>query len=323
MMGPFYVRNTLLAVAKWELPLYSRLLARAIDHSLLPTKSPTESIETISVPTFSAVTIGPKSKVIPEQKRKMKTDPLAFKNKLLKWNCLFGHTGLRRIRRLLGDSAPDYLCPLKIVVADLMGPFDVGTINGGKYALNVRDVASTYGECHILKNKSDATCRLEETINQWQRCSGYLVKILRTENGGEFNNTTMNAWLQGQGITHERSLPFFHQQNGVAECYNRTIADMGHTILLGSKLPKSFRGHAFMWAAYTNNMLPNLHTGQKTPTKILFKITPQINRMRIFGETAFIHVPQEKRHKLDDQAVKGMVVMHLPNSKGWLFYIPY
>ncbi|MBW0481398.1 hypothetical protein O181_021113 [Austropuccinia psidii MF-1] len=337
---------------KWELPLYSRLLARAIDYSIPPTKSPTESIETISVPTFSAVTIESK-KIATKENRAIRTDPLAFKNELFKWHCLFGHTGLRRIRRLLGDSAPDYLrysthdihdcdeclkskslrhsdlhslnrspSPLEIVVADLMGPFDVETINGGRYALNIRDVASTYGKCHILKNKSDATCRLEETINRWQRASGYPVKILRTDNGGEFNNATMNTWLQQQGITHERSLPFFHQQNGVAERYNRTIADMGRTILLGSKLPKAFWGHAFMWAAYTNNILPNLHTGRKTPTEILFKITPQIDRMRIFGETAFIHIPQEKRRKLDDRAVKGVAVMHLPNSKGRLFFIP-
>ncbi|MBW0535118.1 hypothetical protein O181_074833 [Austropuccinia psidii MF-1] len=252
-----------------------------------------------------------------------------------------------------GDSAPDYLrfsshkihscneclksrslrhldlhslncspTPLEIVVADLMGPFDVATINGGRYALNVHDVASTYGKCQILKNKSNATSWLEETINKWHRSTSHLVKILQTDNGGEFNNATMNMWLQQQGITHERILPFFHQQNGVAEQYNRTIANMGCTILLGSKLLKSFWGHTFMWAAYTNNMLPNLHKGQKTPMEILFKLKPQLDWMRIFGEIAFIHVPQENCQKLDDCAVKGNVVMHLPNSKGWLFYIP-
>ncbi|MBW0516422.1 hypothetical protein O181_056137 [Austropuccinia psidii MF-1] len=114
-----------------------------------------------------------------------------------------------------------------------MGPFDVVTINRGRYTLNLCDVASTHGECHILKNKSDATSWLEETINQWQRSSAHLVRILKTDNGGEFNNATINMWLQRQGITHECSLPFFHQQNVVAERYNHTIADMGRTILLG------------------------------------------------------------------------------------------
>ncbi|MBW0539402.1 hypothetical protein O181_079117 [Austropuccinia psidii MF-1] len=308
--GPVLCAEYSASGPKLELPFYSRLLACAIDYSLLPTMSTTELIKTSSVPTFLAVTIEPKNKVISERKHRIKTDPLALKDEFFKWQCLFGHTGLRQIHHLL-------------VVADLMGSFDVETINGRKYALNILDVALTYNKCHILKRKSDTTCCLEETINQWQQSSGYLMKILRTDNGGEFNNATMNTWLEQQGITHERSIPFFHQQNGVVEHYNRTIANMGHTILLGSKLPKSFWGHAFMWAVYTNNMLPNLHTGKKTPTEILFKITPQIDRMRIFGETAFIHIPQEKCHKLDDQAVKGKVVMHLLNLKGWLFYIPY
>ncbi|MBW0473866.1 hypothetical protein O181_013581 [Austropuccinia psidii MF-1] len=47
--------------------------------------------------------------------------------------------------------------PLEILVADLMGPFDVMTIHGGHYALNIRNMASTYGEFHILLNKSNAS----------------------------------------------------------------------------------------------------------------------------------------------------------------------
>ncbi|MBW0462606.1 hypothetical protein O181_002321 [Austropuccinia psidii MF-1] len=197
--GPILRAEYSASSCKWELPLYSILLACAIDYSLLPTTSPTELIEMISVPTFLAVTIEPKNKVISERKHRMRTDPLAFKDEFFKWHCLFGHTGLRQIRHFLGDSKPNYLrysthdihncdeclkskslrhldlhslnhfpSPLKIVVADLMGPFDVETINGGKSALNMRDVASTYSECHILKNKSEATCHLEETINRWQ-----------------------------------------------------------------------------------------------------------------------------------------------------------
>ncbi|MBW0540910.1 hypothetical protein O181_080625 [Austropuccinia psidii MF-1] len=158
-----------------------------------------------------------------------------------------------------------------------MGPFDIATINGGRYALNIHDVASTYGECHILCNKSNTCNCLQEVISRWQRATGRLVKVLRMDNGGEFNNQALLKWLLSAVIKHEHSLPFFHQQNGIAERYNRTIADMGRTILLGSGLPKSFWGHAFMWAAYTNNMIPNLHTGTKAPSEILFGHKPNLD----------------------------------------------
>ncbi|MBW0468164.1 hypothetical protein O181_007879 [Austropuccinia psidii MF-1] len=340
---------------KWQLPLFSRLLARAIDsdhikHTRVDGNIPKESISTIELPCapISVMRARPKRD---SHEVEHNADKLDHKKELLQWHCLFGHIGLRRIRKLLGDAAPNYLksstheihdcehCllakslrhsplksnprsvdPLDIVVADLMGPFDIPTINGGRYALNIRDVASTYGECHIICNKSDTTTRLQEVILRWQRSTGKLVKVLRTDNGGEFNNQVLLKWLLLAGIKHEHSLPFFHQQNGIAERYNRTVADMGRTILLGSGLPKSFWGHAFMWAAYTNNMIPNLHTGSKVPSEILFGIKPNLDRLRTFGELAFVHVPHERRQKLSDRAVKANVVMHLPDSKGWVFY---
>ncbi|MBW0521589.1 hypothetical protein O181_061304 [Austropuccinia psidii MF-1] len=60
-----------------------------------------------------------------------------------------------------------------------------------------------------------------------------------------------------KGITHEQSLPLYHKQNGVAERYNRSVANMGQTLLQGSGLGNQFWGYAFMWAAYTNNNIPN------------------------------------------------------------------
>ncbi|MBW0507301.1 hypothetical protein O181_047016 [Austropuccinia psidii MF-1] len=43
---------------------------------------------------------------------------------------------------------------------------------------------------------------------------------------------------------------------------------------------------------------------------------------QIFGERAYIHIPREHCHKLDDRAYEGHVVMYLQCAKGWLFYVP-
>ncbi|MBW0508420.1 hypothetical protein O181_048135 [Austropuccinia psidii MF-1] len=140
-------------------------------------------------------------------------------------------------------------------------------MNRGCYALNICDISSTYSECHILANKSDTDVQLQDTILHWQQLSSKRLKILQMDNGGEFNNNVLYRWLHNEGIHHKCSLPFFHQQNGVAKQYNRMVEDMGGTILLGSGLPKTFWGHAFMWAAYTNNLIPNLHTGNQVPVE--------------------------------------------------------
>ena len=46
------------------------------------------------------------------------------------------------------------------------------------------------------------------------------------------------------------------------------------------------------------------------------------NNLRIFGSWAFVHVPVEKRKKLDHRAIKSRFVGYLANSKGWTFWQP-
>ncbi|MBW0503498.1 hypothetical protein O181_043213 [Austropuccinia psidii MF-1] len=189
---------------------------------------------------------------------------------------------------------------MDVVVADLMGPFDGALPSGGKYALTIRDIGSTYGECHVLLRKADATTVLLQVLAKWEAKTNKKIKILRRDNGGEFCNAFVRLWCTNRGTTHEKSRPYNHKQNGAIEKYNQPIADMGRTLLKSSGLPTAFWGFAFMWAAHVQNNIPNSKTGDKTPKELLFREQPFYEQLQIFGEKAFIHVPKEKRKKLDD-----------------------
>jgi hypothetical protein len=70
------------------------------------------------------------------------------------------------------------------------------------------------------------------------------------------------------------------------------------------------------------NRLPNKSSGEKTPFEALFLRPPRFNIFWVFGSKAYICVPKEKRKKLDNMAYKAIVVGHLEERKGWLFYVP-
>ncbi|POW03463.1 hypothetical protein PSTT_11084 [Puccinia striiformis] len=273
---------------------------------------------------------------------------------LLFWHQLFGHASLRKIRSLvklkLGYGLPEKMpagtikCPvcaickatrksalgptnrcserLSVVCVDLMGPFDPPTLTGGKYALTVRDVYTSYSEVKVLKLKSEAADVLMQTITRWETQTSSKLKILRSDNGGEFDSKKFANFLIDRGIIAERSLLYHHFQNGAAERYNRTVADMGRSILYDSKLGKQFWGYAFMWSAWTLNRIPNRVTRDKTPYEFFYGDKPQLDRTRVFGSKAFVLVAPEKRRKLDNRAIEGYVVGHLEESKGWMFWIP-
>jgi hypothetical protein len=44
---------------------------------------------------------------------------------------------------------------------------------------------------------------------------------------------------------------------------------------------------------------------------------PTVSHMRVFGSTAFIHVPKEKRNKLDPVSAKGVFLGYEPQTKGY------
>jgi hypothetical protein len=273
---------------------------------------------------------------------------------LLFYHRLFGHAGLRHIRRIvkdqLGSGLPDQLptgkihCPvcaiskstrinplastnreierMDIFAVDLIGPFQVDSVDGGKYIMTVRDVATGYCFVRVLTHKWEATGHIVAIIDKFENFTEKKVKILRSDNGGEFVNNELKAYLDGKGIIAERALPYHHYQNGVIERFNRTVAAMARTILLDSSLPKTFWSYAFMWAAHTLNRVPNKASGKITPLEAFLRHKPQYGIFRVFGSIGYAHIPHELRKKLDVRAHRGHVVAYLGVSKGWRLWIP-
>ncbi|MBW0488680.1 hypothetical protein O181_028395 [Austropuccinia psidii MF-1] len=109
---------------------------------------------------------------------------------------------------------------LDTVTAGLMGQFDEAIPHRGRYALTIRDIGSSYGECHIITQKSDASAVLLHVLAAWETKTGKKIKVFCSDNGGEFCNNTIKAWCQLCGITHKKSLPYHHEQKGSIKRYN-------------------------------------------------------------------------------------------------------
>jgi transposase InsO family protein len=121
------------------------------------------------------------------------------------------------------------------------------------------------------------------------------LKTLWSDNGGEFINKVVEEFLTKKGIWAEKLLPYHHYQNGMIERFNRTIQDMGRTILIDSALPKTFWSYTFPWANHVLNRIQNKSSGDMTPYKGLFHVKPRYNGFRVFGAVCYIHIPEEKR----------------------------
>lgn len=108
----------------------------------------------------------------------------------------------------------------------------------------------------------------------------------------------------------------------MVERSNRTIQSIMRCILFGSDLPQTFWSMAVKSAAYIHNCTMNTTTDGKTPQEMFLNLKPQVDNLRVLGSWDFVHVPVQKRRKLDHRAVKSCFVGYLEGSKGCRFWEP-
>src|SRR5271169_3280338 len=117
----------------------------------------------------------------------------------------------------------------------------------------------------------------------------------------------MGIHLKGSGIIHEMTAPYSPDQNGVAERANRTIMERVKAIIVESKLDKRLWMDLAETVIYLKNRSPTIAVAT-TPYELWHGIRPNLSHLKIIGSTAYIHVPKEKRTKLDTHSHKGIMI---------------
>jgi transposase InsO family protein len=70
-----------------------------------------------------------------------------------------------------------------------------------------------------------------------EKQTGKVIKVLRSNNGGEFISSQFTNYCQDSGIRRQFSQAYTPQQNGVIERKNWAIVERARSILLESRLP--------------------------------------------------------------------------------------
>ena len=127
------------------------------------------------------------------------------------------------------------------------------------------------------------------------------------------------SFLREKGIHHETTVPYSPQQNGIAERINRTLQEAALSMILHAGVSKGFWAEAVFSAAYIRNRVITTATGV-TPYERWYGKKPDVSNLRVFGCTAYGHVPDSLRQKLDQKAVKMRFVGYGLTQKGYRFY---
>ena len=90
------------------------------------------------------------------------------------------------------------------------------------------------GWTYLLQHKGDTFATFVEWKALVERQSGRSLKVLRSDNGGEYVGRNFRDYLGKEGIQHQFTVPHNPEQNRVAERYNRTLLEMARSMMLGA-----------------------------------------------------------------------------------------
>ncbi|WVY99473.1 hypothetical protein V8G54_015558 [Vigna mungo] len=193
---------------------------------------------------------------------------------------------------------------LELVHSDVWGPTTVSSIGGKRYFVTFIDDHSRKVWTYFLKNKSEVF----EAFKIWKAMveneTGLKIKKLRSDNGGEYEDTRFKKFCYEHGIRMERTVPGTPQHNGVAERMNRTLTERARSLRLQSGLPKQFWAEAVNTATYLINRGPSVPLEHKIPEEVWSGKEIKLSHLKIFGCVAYVHISDQGRNKLDPKSKK-------------------
>ncbi|CAB4002240.1 Retrovirus-related Pol poly from transposon TNT 1-94 [Paramuricea clavata] len=123
----------------------------------------------------------------------------------------------------------------ELVYSDILGPFEVPSLSGSRYAIIFNDEYSKHSIVKFMSKKSQAFEKFKEYVAEYG-----IPQRLRTDNGAEYTSKQFMDYCRDSKIKQEFTVPETPQQNGVAERFNRTVVEMGRSVLIQAKLPKCY-----------------------------------------------------------------------------------
>ena len=231
---------------------------------------------------------------------------------------------------------------LEIVHSDVVGPLEIPSIGGSRYFITFIDDYSKWTVVYMMRKKSDAlgcfikyhrhaekhvgekiksfnihTYETNDSLSIDHR-DVFKLKTLRSDNGGEYLSRAFSNYLDSHGISHQLTVPYSPQQNGVAERMNRTLMNHTRSILISQKVEKKFWAEALSTVVYIRNRVTAQSLGPNlTPHHLWNDQAPNISHLRIFGSKCWYVLPKTKIKKLDARAREAMMVGYASNSKGY------
>jgi hypothetical protein len=205
---------------------------------------------------------------------------------------------------------------------DLCGPVTPVTPAGRRYFLLLIDDLSRYMWVVVLGSKGEAADAIRYAQATAEVECGRNLRVLRTDNGGEFTAAEFALYCMDEGVQRHYSAPYNPQQNGVVEQRNQMVVGMTRALLKQRGMPAVFWGEAVVTVVYILNRSPTKTLNGRTPYEAWHGRKPVVSHLQVFGCLTF---GKELGHigKLDNRSTPGVFIGYTEGLKAYRILDPW
>ncbi|SGZ35017.1 BQ5605_C068g12845 [Microbotryum silenes-dioicae] len=194
------------------------------------------------------------------------------------------------------------------------------SLTGKRYLVTFLDDYSRKLWAYAIGHKSEVFSVFKTWLAEVELETGATLKVLRTDNGGEYCSRAFTDFCKVRGTRQQYSIPRTPQQNGRAERVNRSIVEGILALLADAHLPKTFWEEAAAYFVYCKNLVQHSALDKATPNSVWQGGRTTASALHPFGCAAWLTVAPELRSKLDPKAVRVLFTGYDLASKAFRFY---
>jgi transposase InsO family protein len=120
------------------------------------------------------------------------------------------------------------------------------------------------------------------------------MKNVPLDNAGDYLLAEFQVFFKTEGILHQTTVPYAHQQNGKAERYIRTLEDGTMTLMADADIPLSYWGIAVRTKQYLLNVTPTSTLPMDVTLQEAFTgVKPDVSHLRVWRCHCWVRIPKE------------------------------
>jgi transposase InsO family protein len=206
--------------------------------------------------------------------------------------------------------------PKHLLHMDTVGPSRVRSIGGKWYVLVTIDDYSRYSWVFFLESMDEVFEHFQSLVLRLNNEHPNCLKVIHSDNGTEFKNASFDEFCLEHDIDQQFFVPHVPQQNGVMKQKNRTLVEMGRTMLDEHKTPRHFWANAISTACYISNRIFMRLILHLTLFELRFGRKPSVSHLSPFGCKCFV-LKCGNLDKFESRSFDGILFGYTPHGRSY------